>query len=232
MYYKTKNMNPEAFYDIQINDIIIDKLVNENFKKQVEDFIDGINKYIFEGNCVNLDDMVETFIVEAHNIFGDTVMIEDGKREKIPASDKFDYKDLKLDFSKTVYEQLDIHKLNIDNIYASKQLDIRKLNIDNIYVPDKVCVCVCPQDWSDGSTEPPFSQVLFILACVIKFGLNRLEIDSQVVYRKEYDSNPSIYKIDIIKDTGMISCPEIINEIHDPPKKEYVFDCCGNLVTE
>jgi hypothetical protein len=218
MYYKTKNMNPEAFYDIQINDIIIDKLVNENFKKQVEDFIDGINKYIFEGNCVNLDDMVDTFIVEAHNIFGDTVMIEDGKREKIPASDKFDYNDLKLNFSKTVYEQLDIH-----NLHASEQLDICSLHAK---------VCVCPQNWSDGSTEPPFSQVLFILACVIKFGLNRLEIGSQVIYRKEYDSNPSIYNIDIIKDTGMILCPKIINEINNPHNKEYVFDCYGNLVTD
>ena len=215
-------MNIEAFYDIQINNIIIDKLVNENFKKLVEDFINGINKYIFEGNCTNRDDMVDTFIIEAHNIFGDTVMIEDGKREKIPASDKFDYKDLKLNFSKTVYEQLDIRKL-----HAS---DKTQLDIDNIYMADKVCVC--PQDWSDGLSEPPFSQVLFILACVIKFGMNRLEIDSQVIYRKEYDTNPSIYNIDIIKDTGMISCPEIINEIINPPKKEYVFDCCGNLVTE
>jgi hypothetical protein len=227
MFYKTKNMNPEAFYDIQINDIIIDKLVNENFKKLVEDFINGINKYIFEGNCTNRDDMVDTFIVEAHNIFGDTVMIEDDKRVKIPASDKFDYKDLKLNFSKTVYEQLNISTLNIDNIYTSEQLDISTL-----YAKVCACVCVCPQDWSDGSTEPPFTQVLFILACIIKFGLNRLEIDSQVVYRKEYDSNPSIYKVDIIKDTGMILCPEIINEITNPLEKEYVFDCCGNLVTE
>jgi hypothetical protein len=115
---------------------------------------------------------------------------------------------------------------------------------------------LCPQDWSDddGSTEPPFSQVLFILACVVKFGLNsltfarctransltfarctranRLEIDTQIVYRKEYDLNPSLYNIDIIKDTDMISCPEIINEIHNPPKKEYAFDWYGNLVTE
>ena len=91
---------------------------------------------------------------------------------------------------------------------------------------------LCPEDWSDGSVEPPFSQVLFILACVMKFGLDRLEIARQIVYRKEYDWDPSIYKIDIIKDTNMISCPKIINEIHKPSKKVYAFDCCGNIVTE
>jgi hypothetical protein len=149
--------------------------------------------------------MVITFILQAHRVFGNTVTIDKSKRQDIPASSKFDYNDLNLTYSKIVYRQMFGGKL-----------------------------CVCPKDWSDGDglVEPPFSQVLFILACIMKFGLNRLEIGRQIVYRKEYDWNPSIYKIDIIKDTNMISCPKIINEIHDPTAKVFVFDCCGNLITE
>jgi hypothetical protein len=145
--------------------------------------------------------MVITFILQAYRVFGNTVTIDDDKREEIHASSKFDYKDLKLKYSKIVYRQMFGGKL-------------------------------CPQDWSDGdgSSEPPFSQVLFILACIMKFGLDRLEIGSKIVYRKEYYWNPSIYKIYIIKDTNMILCPKIINEIHNPTTKVYVFDCCCNNI--
>jgi hypothetical protein len=211
----------KAYYHIEINDININKLVNENFKGHLKYFIEKINKYIYGGYCTysperavssvsllanctaSLDDMVITFIVQAHRVFGNTVMIDEGKREEMPASTKFNHNDLKLKYSKIVYRQMFGGKL-------------------------------CPQDWSDGdgSAEPPFSQVLFILACVMKFGLDRLEIGRRIIYRKEYDWNPSIYKIDIIKDTNMISCSKIINEIHQPSKKMYAFDCCGNLVTE
>jgi hypothetical protein len=186
--------------------------VNENFKEHLKYFIEKINKYIYGGYCTaslvkadsaELDDMVITFIVQAHRVFGDSVMIEDGKREEIPASKKFDHNDLNLTYSKIVYRQMFGGKL-----------------------------CVCPQDWSDGLTKPPFSQVLFILAYIMKFSLDRLEFGSRIVYRKEYDCDPSIYKIDIIKDTNMISCQKIINEIHKPSKKMYAFDCCGNIVTE
>lgn len=193
----------KAYYHIEINDININKLVNENFKGHLKYFIEKINKYIYGGYCTKLDDMVITFIVQAHRVFGDTVMIDEGKRKEMPASTKFVHNNLKLKYSKIVYRQMFGGKL-------------------------------CPQDWSDGdgSIEPPFSQVLFILACVIKFCLNRLEIGRQIVYRKEYDWNPSIYKIDIIKDTNMISCPTIINKIHQSTAKIFVFDCYGNLVTE
>lgn len=100
---------------------------------------------------------------------------------------KFDYNNLKLKYSKIVYRQIFRGKL-------------------------------CPKDWSDGKKEPPFSQVLFILAYIINFGLNRLVISKKIIYRKEYYWKPSIYNynIDIIKDTNMISCPKIINEIHKP----------------
>jgi hypothetical protein len=136
-------MKPDPFYDIQINDININKLANENFKGHVKYFIEKINKYIYGGyctgdgsiepslsraslsthkaDCTKLDDMVITFIVQAHRVFGDTVMIDDGKREKIPASSKFDYNDLNLTYSKIVYRQMFGGKL-----------------------------CICPQDWSDG----------------------------------------------------------------------------------
>ena len=207
----------KAYYHIEVNDNNINKLANENFKGHVKYFIEKINKYIYggyctysperavsrvsEGDCTELDDMVITFIVQAHRVFGDSVMIDDGKRQEMHASKKFDHNDLNLTYSKIVYRQMFGGKL-------------------------------CPEDWSDGSVEPPFSQVLFILACVMKFGLDRLEIARQIVYRKEYDWDPSIYKIDIIKDTNMISCPKIINEIHKPSKKVYAFDCCGNIVTE
>lgn len=40
-------MNPEAFYDIHINDININKLVNENFKHHIKYFIEKINIYIW-----------------------------------------------------------------------------------------------------------------------------------------------------------------------------------------
>ena len=168
-------MNPEPFYDIHINDININKLVNENFKHHIKYFIEKINIYIYGGFCTKLDDMVNTFIVQAYCVFGNNCII------------KFDYNDLKLKYSKIVYRQIFRGKL-------------------------------CPKDWSDGKKEPPFSQVLFILAYIINFGLNRLVIGKKILYRKEYYWKPSIYNynIDIIKDTNMISCPKIINEIHKP----------------
>jgi hypothetical protein len=163
-------MYPEAFYDIHINDININKLVNENFKHHVKYFIEKINKYIYGGFCTKLDDMVETFIQQAYFMF----------------NNKFDYNDLKLKYSKIAYRQVFRGKL-------------------------------CPDDWSSGEKKPPFSQILFIFAYIINFGLNRLEIGKNIIYRKEYYWKPSIYNynIDIIKDTNMITCPKIINEIHN-----------------
>ena len=165
-------MNPEAFYDIHINDININKLVNENFKHHIKYFIEKINKYIYGGFCTKLEDMVNTFIVQAYCVFSNNCII------------KFDYNDLKLKYSKIVYRQIFRGKL-------------------------------CPKDWSDGKKEPPFSQVLFILAYIMNFGLNRLEIGKKIIYRKEYYWKPSIYNynIDIIKDTNMISCPKIKEKI-------------------
>ena len=183
-------MNPEPFYDIHINDININKLVNENFKDHIKYFIEKINKYIYGGFCTKLEDMVDTFIVQAYHVFK-TV----DNNNYI-----FDYNDLKLKYSKIAYRQVFRGKL-------------------------------CPDDWSDdnsnsnnnsngleGKKKPPFSQILFILAYIINFGLNRLVIGKKIIYRKEYYWKSSIYNynIDIIKDTNMISCPKIINEIHKP----------------
>lgn len=168
-------MIPEPFYDIHINDININKLVNENFKHHIKYFIEKINIYIYGGFCTKLEDIVNTFIVQAYCVFSNNSII------------KFDYNDLKLKYSKIAYRQV-------------------------------FCGKLCPDDWSSGEKEPPFSQVLFILAYIINFGLNRLEIGKKIIYRKEYYWKPSIYNynIDIIKDTNMISCPKIINEIHKP----------------
>jgi hypothetical protein len=47
--------------------------------------------------------MVITFIVQAYRVFGDTVMINNGKKEEIPTSKKFNHNDLKLTYSKIVY---------------------------------------------------------------------------------------------------------------------------------
>ena len=162
-------MYPESFYDIHVNDINMNKLVNENFKHHVKYFIEKINKYIYGGFCTKLEDMIETFIVQAYYMF----------------NNKFDYNDLKLKYSKIAYRQVFHGKL-------------------------------CPDDWSNGKKEPPFSQVLFIFAYIMNFGLNRLEIGKNIIYRKEYYWKPSMYNynIDIIKDTNMITCPKIINEIH------------------
>ena len=169
-------MIPEPFYDIHINDININKLVNENFKHHIKYFIEKINKYIYGGFCTKLEDMVDTFIVQAYSVFK-TV----DNNNYI-----FDYNDLKLKYSKIAYRQVFRGKL-------------------------------CPDDWSSGEKKPPFSQVLFILAYIMNFGLNRLEIGKNIIYRKEYYWNPSIYNynIDIIKDTNMITCQKIINEIHN-----------------
>jgi len=158
-------MNPELFYDIHINDINIDKLVNENFKHHIKYFIEKINIYIYGGFCTKLEDMIETFIQQVYFMF----------------NNKFDYNDLKLKYSKIAYRQVFRGKL-------------------------------CPDNWSSGEKEPPFSQVLFILAYIINFGLNRIVIGKKIVYRKEYYWKPSIYNynIDIIKDINMISCPKII----------------------
>jgi hypothetical protein len=74
---------------------------------------------------------------------------------------------------------------------------------------------LCPDDWSSGEKKPPFSQILFIFAYIINFGLNRIVIGKKIVYRKEYYWKPSIYNynIDIIKDINMISCPKIKEKI-------------------
>jgi hypothetical protein len=49
----------KAYYHIEINDININKLVNENFKGHLKYFIEKINKYIYGGYCTKLDDMIE-----------------------------------------------------------------------------------------------------------------------------------------------------------------------------
>jgi hypothetical protein len=161
-------MNPEPFYDIHINDININKLVNENFKHHVKYLIEKINRYIYGYFCTKLEDMIETFIQQVYFMF----------------NNKFDYNDLKLKYSKIAYRQVFRGKL-------------------------------CPDDWSSGEKKPPFSQVLFILAYIINFGLNRIVIGKKIVYRKEYYWKPSIYNynIDIIKDINMISCPKIKEKI-------------------
>jgi hypothetical protein len=163
-------MNPESFYDIHINDINIDKLVNENFKHHIKYFIEKINIYIYGGFCTKLEDMVETFIQQVYFMF----------------NNKFDYNDLKLKYSKIAYRQVFHGKL-------------------------------CPDDWSSGEKKPPFSQILFIFAYIINFGLNRIVIGNKIVYRKEYYWKPSIYNynIDIIKDINMITCPKIKEKIYN-----------------
>lgn len=166
-------MNPEPFYDIHINDINMNKLVNDNFKHHIKYFIEKINKYIYGGFCTKLENMIDTFIAQVYCIY--------------TSENYYNYNDLKLKYSKIAYRQV-------------------------------FCGKLCPDDWSSGEKEPPFSQVLFILAYIINFGLNRLVIGKKIIYRKEYYWKPSIYNynIDIIKDTNMISCQKIINEIHKP----------------
>jgi hypothetical protein len=94
-----------------------------------------------------------------------------------------------------------------------------KLKYSKIAYRQVFCGKLCPDDWSSGKDdkkEPPFSQVLFILAYIINFGLNRLVIGEKIIYRKEYYWNSSIYNynIDIIKDINMISCAKIIKIIN------------------